>query len=189
MSCHLFACCVSPSGLLRYGHRWLLQLQTSCPCTKWEGVERVHLWKPLLFHQGRKSGQSPTYFLLCLNGQHQITRLPIKGRLGQGVSEFPASVEVAGEKRLQNSWTVTQGMLDTHTFSKLTPTLGPNSWLGGPFLGVVKESVKLLALNRKWGLIFAYWYQQDFPHLSLHIGFVLALCLVCKTLACQAKIP
>ena len=43
--------------------------------------------------------------------------------------------------------------------SKLTPTLGPNSWLGGPFLGVVKESVKLLALNREGGLIFAHWYQ------------------------------
>ena len=43
--------------------------------------------------------------------------------------------------------------------SKLTQTLGPNSWLGGPFLGVVKESVKLLALNRKGGFIFAHWYQ------------------------------
>ena len=156
MPCHLLACCVSPLGLLRYGHRWLLQPRTSCPCTKWERVERIHLWKPLplLFHQGRKSGQSPTHWL------------PIKGRLGQGVSEFPASVQVVGEKRLQNSWTVTQGMSDTYILqtnpnmrSKLTQTLGPKSWLGGPFLGVVKESVKLLALNRKGGLIFAHWYQ------------------------------
>lgn len=59
----------------------------------------------------------------------------MKGTLGQGVSAFPASVEVAGEKRLQNSWTVSHGMSDTHSFSELilvSPNIRskPAGWVG-----------------------------------------------------------
>lgn len=98
-----------------------------------------------------------TYFSVAWAGSQDH---PWKGGLKQWMSGFPASVELAGEKRLQNSYRIISGMSVIHMSSRLifiSFSQAQNSWLGGPFLRVAKKLVKFLALKKGYLGPFLYW--------------------------------
>ena len=108
---HPRACCfMVTDGYHNPRHHALEQIRKN-----WKGET---CRSPLSFHQ---EGNLPRVLLthLFLNSLSWVTRLLMKGSLGQWVSGFPASVELAGKKSLQNSWRITKGMSAMHMFSRL----------------------------------------------------------------------